>query len=98
MRASDALRLFEQWRQDMSENRSVEYMGNSDLKTRELRYHADDTLLMDLKKDAHTSFNSLYVRILPLESASYGDKFEERLTQWNKDGCLLYTSDAADEL
>lgn len=86
VRASDALRLFEQCRQDMSENRSVEYMGNSDLKTRELRYHADDTLLMDLKKDAHTSFNSLYVRILPLEPASYGDKFEERLTQWNKDG------------
>lgn len=84
--AADARRLQEHWRGRTPRNRSVEYMGNSSLKGRELRYHADDTLLIDLKKDAHTPFNSLHVRIFPLEPSSYGEKFENKLKQWEKEG------------
>lgn len=84
--ASDALKLYVYWQNNLPSERSIEFMGNSALKGRELRYHATDTLLVDLKKDDLTPYNSLFVRIFPLEPPTYGESFESRLKQWEKEG------------
>lgn len=63
-------------------NRKLQYPGNSGVMLNaELRYHATDTLFMDLKKDDPDGFNSLYVRVLVIEPETYAGRLQDELAQ-----------------
>lgn len=84
LKGPDALKLTEALEARTVANRSLEYMGTSRaMNSREIRYHADDTTVIDLSKASPNQFNSLCVRILPLEVPELSGSLTRSLADWD---------------